>query len=142
MPNELDGSEIIVLDRERRIKLTLGGLMALEEATGVNLLANPDKFEPTNLKFLLALAWVALKEDDPSLTQEQVATLLPANRLVEFMNKITAAYIGALPEPKKEGADPLASPPPGLAGSNSGPSLDTISASANRALRRSRRASS
>lgn len=141
MANELDGSQIVVLDRERRMKLTLDSLIALQETTGINLLQNPSEFDLKNVKFLRAAIWVALRDDDPELTLEQTGKILPTARLWDLMRIWNEVFMAAMPE-KKEGTDPLASPPPGPDGSNSGQLPVSILPFQNRASRRSRRASS
>lgn len=141
MPSELDGAQVIMLDRERRMKLTLDSLMALEDETGINLLKDPKSFDPTNLKLLRAAFWVALRDDDPDLTLEQTGKILPTHRLAELSMKWQEVFYAIMPE-AKAGADPLASQSPGPDGSPSGESPGSTSAFPNRASRRSRRASS
>ena len=81
--------------RERTLRYTLGSLRRLK-AMGVDLLAMP---EDQILLHLADLLWAGLVTDDPTLTPEDVAELIPLADAVRHIEAFTKAFTfpGAAP---------------------------------------------
>jgi len=99
----------IQLDKERHIKMTLGGMYAFKQKTGKSLLKgfNVADLDEGNL---IALVWSCLIWEDPTLTLEACGFMLDT----EAVNAVTSAII------TPENISPNAGSRPN--GSTSGPS--------------------
>lgn len=118
----------IVLDRPRKLIYDFNALAAYEEATGKNVLAGGITANMT-IRDLRALIWAGLIADDPELTVEQVGRLLHLGNLADVQRQVFAGLRAAIQTDEEgEGDDrPTAEAP--SAGSISGPSPGTTSAS-------------
>lgn len=107
-----EDSVTIVLDKERHLKLTLGGMKKFREATGIDLLrgGNLDNFTDEHI---IAFVWACLLPEDRKLTVEDVGYMLDATKMKEFSETIVKVWGQAMPE--SEGTPGPNSPnrPPG-----------------------------
>jgi hypothetical protein len=87
----------IELDRERALRFDFNALSLFEETTGLNSL-DASIWQSLNAKNLRAMLWAALKHDDPSLTQEQVGSMLHSGNIGYITERITEAYKGSTPD--------------------------------------------
>lgn len=90
------------LDKERHLKLTLGGMAKFQEETGKDFLAG---FDPKKLTYReqIALFWACLIWEDRKLTVEDVGYMLDLNT----MNELTTQLYQAISEgmPQSEGGE-------------------------------------
>ncbi len=93
----------IMLDKERHLRMTLGGMQKFAEVTGKSLLKGD--FDTNNESDLIAFIWSCLIWEDRGLTIEDLGYLLDFARLQELTEAIAKAWNIAIPE-KKEGEVP------------------------------------
>ena len=86
----------VVLDKERHLRMTLGGMKKFSEVTGKNLLK--DTVNPDNADELIVFIWSCLIWEDRQLTVEDVGYMLDFNRLEELSLAMQAAWKLAKPE--------------------------------------------
>lgn len=117
-------------DKERTLKMNLWAACQFEQATGESFFVAVDGFsgKPT-AKHLVHLLWCLLVSDDPDLTPEAVARMLPFDRLGEISQKVSQVIVesvgAATGNPPEAQVEVQSS---GSTGPNSGRSGDTISA--------------
>jgi hypothetical protein len=111
----------ITLDKERHLKLTLGGMKCFAQATGKSLLKG-FSFNDMTEGELIAFIWACLIWEDKKLTCEDVGYLLDISKLAEVTEKLRLAVSVSTPEPD---GTPLAGKP--LNGKTSGQSASTVS---------------
>jgi len=92
----------IDLDRERVLRFDFNALSLFEETTGLNSL-DASIWGALNAKNLRAMLWAALRHEDPSLTQEQVGSMLHSGNIAYITERITEAYKASTPD--KNGED-------------------------------------
>jgi hypothetical protein len=90
----------IMLDKERHLKLTLGGMKAFHEITGKSFLKGFD-VESINESELIALIWGCLLWEDRALKLEDVGFMLDGGSLVEIQEKLLQAIKLASTEGKQ-----------------------------------------
>jgi len=96
----------IMLDKERHLKITLGGMKKFQEKTGKNLLKGFN-IADMDAGDLAAFVWSCLIWEDPELTLEKCEFMLDFARLTEISNKLAEALNISLPEQKGDaGANP------------------------------------
>lgn len=95
--------QIITLDRERRLRLTMNSLVAIEEQTGQGmdefarqLSAKGGKLRVSDIRLLL---WAMLIDEDPTLTVQAVGSMIPMDRLGEIAQTVTGVFAEAMPDP-------------------------------------------
>jgi hypothetical protein len=96
----------ITLDRERTLRYDFNAMCLIEERTGINLL-NEDLGRHLSAKVLRIALWAMLLHEDPSLTLEQVGTMLHPGSMDAVNAAIPQAVLFALPEgeaPEGDGA--------------------------------------
>jgi hypothetical protein len=116
--NRFRGIVEIELDKPRRLRYTLGCLIALEESCGIFLTElEGAKKSPRLLRDLL---WAGLIDEDPGLTREAVGGLVGMAELAGIWNAVTRALgagLGELTRPDPSG------PPQAAGGEN--PPIET-----------------
>ena len=88
----------IQLDKERHLKLTLGGMREYFELTGKDILSkgiNLFELPPGDLQKLF---WVCLKHEDKELTEEAVGELFDAKNVVDSSMLLLEAIKLSLPD--------------------------------------------
>ena len=99
-PTAVTGAVPIELDRPRTLKADLNALCAIEERTGLNLLA--DGVSLQSARHARAFLWALLRHEDPDLTEEQVGGFISAANLPGIMQTIGEAFAAAMPEAEPE----------------------------------------
>lgn len=84
-----EDSVTIVLDKERHLKLTLGGMKRFREATGIDLLRGIGDISNLSEGDMAAFIWACLLPEDRKITLEDVGYMLNPTKL----NEITEAMI-------------------------------------------------
>ena len=79
----------IMLDKERHLKLTLGGMKAFEKETGKNLLKGFD-LERMDITEITVFIWSCLIWEDKNLTLEELGFLVDFDKLTEISSKLSA----------------------------------------------------
>lgn len=107
-----EDSVTIVLDKERHLKLTLGGMKKFRETTGIDLLkgGNLDNFTDEHI---IAFVWACLLPEDKKLTLEDVGYMLNATKIQELSEAIIKVWGLAMPENEGTPDPNLSSRPPG-----------------------------
>ena len=87
----------ITLDKERKLKLTMRGMLTFEEKTGKNLFAG---FNVTKMSFkeITTLLWVCLIHEDKELTYDNFVDMVDMSRLKELTNKCMECITESLEE--------------------------------------------
>lgn len=86
----------IELDKKRRLSYGLNALVALQDA-GVDV----EKMNLKDLRTLRAVLWAGLVDDDPSLTQEEVGSLVSDFATLEAIApKVVEALDASQPDKK------------------------------------------
>lgn len=93
----------IVLDRPRRLCFDLNALIALEEATGWDMMRGGVQTASLKLKEVRALLWAGLLHEDPKLKQEDVGKLLHMGNIGEIGDIVMQAYGRSMPEATEAG---------------------------------------
>lgn len=93
----------IVLDRPRRLCFDLNALIALEEATGWDMMRGGVQTATLKLKDVRALLWAGLLHEDPKLKQEDVGKYLHMGNIGEVGEIVMRAYGGSMPEAPEVG---------------------------------------
>lgn len=99
-----DGSALLVrieLDKERHLRFDLNAIVALDEATGINLLAPGTELGADQLykpRVLRAFVWAALLHEDPDLTVLEVGSWLTMPRIQEIATAVWQSIVQAMPE--------------------------------------------
>ena len=84
----------ITLDRPRRLRFGMLAMVAFEQETGIRLTSLDDELSVATVAKIL---WVMLRQDEPTLTFEQVCTLVDehTDNLAEVMTAVTTAIQAA-----------------------------------------------
>jgi hypothetical protein len=98
---KLPGATVtIMLDKERHLRMTLGGMRKFQEITGRSLLKG--EFQPDSEPDLITFIWCCLIWEDRTITVEDVGFLLDFNRLQELTEAIQKTWGLATPDKKEE----------------------------------------
>jgi len=91
--------ETIKLDKERHLKVTLGGMKRFQEVTGKSLLRgfSLDKMGETEI---VAFVWACLVWEDRTLSLEDVGFMVEFDQLDEIWDKL-ASLLRAYTDKKK-----------------------------------------
>jgi len=103
----------ITLDKERKLKFTIGAVLRFKQATGKDLRdpeVNARLAKDIDLDDLVALLWACLYKDDKTLTVEAVSDMVDFSNLTYAIERLSEAMTVAKPE---AGESPLASRPNG-----------------------------
>lgn len=87
----------IKLDKERHLKLTLGGMKKFAEVTGKSLLKGFNIGEMDESQ-LIAFIWACLVWEDKNLTVEDCGYMLDFSQLTEISTKLAEAINAASPK--------------------------------------------
>jgi hypothetical protein len=92
-----EDSVTVILDKERHLKLTLGGMKRFRQETGIDLLkgGNLDSFTEDHIT---AFIWSCLLHEDRKLTLEDVGYMLNPDNLNAITDAMMKAWKLAMPE--------------------------------------------
>jgi hypothetical protein len=107
-----EDSVTIVLDKERHLKLTIGGMKKFREATGIDLLKGGNLDNCTE-DHITAFFWSCLLHEDRKLTLEDVGYMLNPGNLAVITDAMMKVWKLAMPESEGVPAPNLPSRPPG-----------------------------
>lgn len=96
--------KLIVLDKERKLRLGMGAIVEFEQLTGVKLMELDDNMSPD---ILGKIAWVMLKQEDKALTLEKTCELIDESyegTIKDFAEDIKEAIRLAFPEGDEKNA--------------------------------------
>jgi hypothetical protein len=84
----------ITLDRPRRLRFGMSAMCEFEALTGIRLTSLDDELSVATVAKIL---WVMLRQDEPTLTFEQVCTLVDehTDNLTDVMTAVTTAVQAA-----------------------------------------------
>ena len=84
----------ITLDRPRRLRFGMQAMVAFEQETGIRLTSLDDELSVATVAKIL---WVMLRQDEPTLTFEQVCALVDehTDNLTDVMTAVTTAVQAA-----------------------------------------------
>ena len=85
----------INLDRPRRLRFGMGAMCEFEALTGIRLTSLDDELSVATVAKIL---WVMLRQDEPTLSFEQVCTLVDehTDNLTEVMTAVTTSIQAAV----------------------------------------------
>ena len=95
----------VTLDRERHLKLTLRGMLAYEEQTGISLL-DGFNLKGMTMKNFTTLAWACLVHEDKELTYDAFVDTLDFADIPKLTEAVSQCIIESFPD--KEEKAPLA----------------------------------
>lgn len=89
----------IMLDKERRLKLTLNAMIHFQQITGKDLLKgiNIENFELADIR---ALIFACLLHEDKALTLEAVGDMITPANMRAVMDSVVTAIKNSFPESK------------------------------------------
>jgi len=98
----------VKLDKERKLKLTLRGMLLFEEKTGSSLFKG---FNVSKMPFkdVVTLMWCCLIHEDKELTYDSFVDMVEMSRIKELTDKCMVCISESLTE--SEGEPPLAGNP-------------------------------
>lgn len=82
----------VMLDKERHLQLTLGGMKKFREATGFDLLKNDKKLENFSEDDMIAFFWACLLPEDRELTLEDVGYMLTPSKIKELSEMLIKTW--------------------------------------------------
>lgn len=97
----------IMLDRERTLVLDLNSMVSYEEVTGKNLFNEGFESVNASAKDMRVMLWACLLHDDPSLTLEQVGSIISIDNMSKVASRLNEAFEVAVPKTKRKSASPL-----------------------------------
>jgi len=101
----------INLDKERHMRLSMWGIWAFEELTGIDMLQGFD-FGKMSWRERVGVIWACLLHEDKDLRYDDLACMVDVSNITEM--SAAALKCIAQAKPDKESAVPLAeAPPPG-----------------------------
>ncbi len=81
---------VVQLDKPREVRMTLGAMKAYEKASGQSVLEiDWTKIRATDISLLL---WAALKQEDSSLTIEQVDAMVDESNFINVLRTVVHAW--------------------------------------------------
>lgn len=98
----------VILDKERHLRLTMRGMLAFEEKTGINIFKGFD-FSNISLKDFTALLWACLLHEDKELKFDDFTDLVDLSNLTPLAEAVTQCIVESVPA--SEGTVPLAEKP-------------------------------
>lgn len=93
----------IELDKLRYLVFDLNAYCTVEDLTGKNFMKS-DVWLNLTFKDIRALTFAGLRREDPTITIEQVGTLVNGSDLDTVAEAIKDAILGSMPEEKKSDA--------------------------------------
>jgi hypothetical protein len=97
----------IELDKPRKLRLDLNALADYERASGRSIMSDGFSLETLGVSDIRTLLWACLVQEDESLTEREVGSLLHAGNLSEVSQALTKLLTGAMPDPEDGAGDPL-----------------------------------
>jgi hypothetical protein len=91
-----------MLDKERHLRLTLGGMARFQSTTGKSLLKGFNLSDMGESE-LVAFIWSCLIWEDRKLTVEDVGFMLDFERMNEISEKLSKTLTSSLPKSKDDG---------------------------------------
>jgi hypothetical protein len=88
----------IQLDKERHLKMTLGGMKRFKDETGIDLLRDGLNIKTLTEEQIIAFIWACLLHEDRKLTAEDVGFMLDATKVQEISEKIVEIWGASVPE--------------------------------------------
>lgn len=85
----------VEVDKPRTMRLDFNVLCEAERACGINFLV--DWTQSLSAQGLRAICWASWKQEEPSLTLEQVGNILTTHH-VTVIEALTQAWLAALPD--------------------------------------------
>ena len=98
----------IKLDKVRKLKFAMRGMLAFEEKTGIDVFKGFDMKNMSSKEKLLLL-WACLLHEDHELDFDYLTDLVDLNNITEAIQKMTECIIESVP--KSDGKSPLAEKP-------------------------------
>jgi len=95
----LENLVTITLDKERRLRLTLKGMIEFKKQTGKDLLKGFD-LSDMSIEDVSALAWACMLHEDKDLAYDDVLCLLDVTNLTPVINAVVQCINQSLPEAK------------------------------------------
>ena len=95
----------IMLDKERHLKWTMGGMEKFQEVTGIDVLsgeADPSKFTQ---KEIVPFMWACLIWEDRALKLEDLKYMVDIEKMIEFTQLLPKIVSAAMPK-GEDTADP------------------------------------
>lgn len=93
--SKINPSVVIMLDKERHLKVDFNALVTIEESTGKKI-TDPKVLKEliTNmsLKTFQIMLWALLLDEDDTLTFKQAGKLINPNNMAELAKKISEAW--------------------------------------------------
>jgi len=97
----------IVLDKERRMRLTLRGMIAYEEATGKSMLGGINTTAMSS-KDLCTMAWACLIHDDKDLTLDTFIDSIEFGDIPRLVEAVSKCIVESFPDKGESKEAPLA----------------------------------
>lgn len=84
---------------QRELRFTLNAMAELEDKYG-SVDTAFEKLENGSFKTIRFILWAGLIDNDPTLTEQKVGSLIDMNDLGELMKTLTASMNADMPEPE------------------------------------------
>ena len=97
----------VTLDRERHLKLTLRGMLAYEEQTGISLL-DGFNLKGMTMRDFTALAWACLVHEDMALTYDAFVDMVGLEDIPKLTEAVSQCIIESFPDKETSKDAPLA----------------------------------
>lgn len=85
---------------ERELRFTLNAMAELEDKYG-SVDKAFEQLENNSFKAVRFILWAGLIDNDPTLTEQKVGSLIDMNDLGELMKTLTASMNADMPEPEE-----------------------------------------
>jgi len=109
---ELNKLVMVKLDKERHLKLSMEGMLAFEQITGLSW-RKGFKLEDLGLKELASMLWACLIHEDEELTYKDVVYMMAPSDVEPVMTALADCLLQAFPKPKAGGRPLVKTPRPG-----------------------------
>jgi hypothetical protein len=88
----------IVLDKERHLKWTMGGMEKFQEVTGIDVLSGDADPASFTQKEIIPFLWACLLWEDRTLKLEDVKYMVDISKMMEFIQLIPKVVNAAVPQ--------------------------------------------
>ena len=88
----------IVLDKERHLKWTMGGMEKFQEVTGIDVLSGDADPASFTQKEIVPFLWACLLWEDRTLKLEDVKYMVDISKMMEFIQLIPGVINAAVPQ--------------------------------------------
>ena len=96
--NKAKPDVIVNLDRPRALLLDLNAMCKFEKVAGRSLFDGSALGSNMSASDIRVLLWACLLRDDPTLTLEQVGSLISVNNMAEVASKLNESFEAAIPD--------------------------------------------